>query len=68
MTTQFAPIWDDAAVAFTTIKANATDTASAAATTLLDLQVNSVSKLTVDKFGEMSSPTLTPLILLRLWG
>ena len=53
MTTQFAPIWDDAAVAFTTIKANATDTASAAATTLLDLQVNNVSKFVVDKFGEL---------------
>ena len=57
MTTQFAPIWDDAAVAFTTIKANATDTASAAATTLLDLRVNNVSKFVVDKFGEL---ILTP--------
>jgi len=53
MTTQFAPIWDDAAVAFTTIKANATDTASAANSTLLDLQVNNVSKFVVDKFGEL---------------
>lgn len=44
--------WNAVAVAFTGIKANFTDTASAAASLLLDLQVGGVSKFKVDKAGE----------------
>lgn len=43
--------WNAAAVAFTLIKANVTDTASAAGSLLLDLQVGGASKFKVDKAG-----------------
>jgi hypothetical protein len=43
--------WNDAAVTFTGIKANITDTASAAASNLLDLQLNGASKFKVSKSG-----------------
>ena len=68
MSIQFAPRWTIPNLLHTCIVGNATDIASSDESTLLDLKVNNVSKFTVDKFGEMNSPTLTPLILLRLWG
>ena len=43
--------WNDAAVAFTAFKVNATSTASLTGSLLLDLQVGGVSKFSVDKFG-----------------
>ena len=43
--------WNDGAIAFTSIKMNVTDTASAAGSNLLDLQVGGVSKFTVSKSG-----------------
>jgi len=53
MTIQFAPIWDNAALAFSAIRANATDTASANTSTLLELSVNGNPRFVVDKFGEL---------------
>lgn len=53
MTIQFAPRWTDATTTQTCVVGNATDIASAANSTLLDLQVNNVSKFVVDKFGEL---------------
>jgi hypothetical protein len=46
-----AQTWNSGGVTFTGLKANITDTASAAASLLLDLQVGGVSKLSVDKTG-----------------
>lgn len=46
--------WNDGAVTFTHIKANVTDTASAAASKLLDLQVASASMFAVTKAGAVS--------------
>jgi hypothetical protein len=43
--------WNDAAVAFTALKVNATSTNSAAGSLLLDLQVGGVSKVYADKDG-----------------
>jgi hypothetical protein len=43
--------WNDAAVAFTAFKVNATSTNSAAGSLLLDLQVGGVSKAYIDKEG-----------------
>lgn len=60
-------IWNDAADTFTLIKANVTDTASAAASLLMDLQVGGTSKALFDKSGvlalggAMNTPS-TPLI------
>lgn len=51
MTTQFAPIWNNGTVDFTCIKANVTNTASGAGSTLLDLQVGGVTKFKIDKTG-----------------
>jgi hypothetical protein len=65
MSIQFAPIWNDVSLAQTCIRANATDTASAATSTLIDLSVNGVSQFSVDKTGdiimkESSSPQTPP--------
>jgi hypothetical protein len=46
--------WNDAAVTFTGLKLNVTDTASAAGSRLLDLQVGGVSRFNVSKNGDMS--------------
>jgi hypothetical protein len=46
--------WNDAAVTFTAIKMNVTDTASAAASNLLDLQVGGVSRFEVSKAGKLT--------------
>ena len=48
--------WNYAAVAFTALKVNATSTNSAAASKLLDLQLGTVSKFSVDKNGLVSVP------------
>lgn len=45
----FAPIWNNVAVTYNGILVNATDTASAANSTLLDLQIGGASKFTVGK-------------------
>lgn len=47
-----AGTWNDAADTFTAIKANITDTASAAASLLIDLQVGGASKFKVEKDGD----------------
>jgi hypothetical protein len=49
--------WNDGAVTFTHIKANITDTASAAASKLIDLQVGGTSKFAVTKAGAVSFPS-----------
>ena len=46
--------WNSALVTFTGVKFNATDTTSAAASRLLDLQVGTVSKFSVDKYGRLA--------------
>lgn len=46
--------WNNAAVTFTALKMNVTDTASAAGSMLLDLQVGGVSKATIDKAGVLT--------------
>lgn len=45
--------WNDAADTFTAILASITDTASAAASKLIDLKVGGVSKFSVDKTGKI---------------
>ena len=52
-----ADTWNDAAVTFNGIKLNVTDTASAAASNLLDLQVGGDSRLSVSKTGEIRGVT-----------
>lgn len=51
--------WNDVAVTFTGIKANITDTASAAASLLLDLQVGGSSNIKVTKDGKIIAPDAT---------
>jgi hypothetical protein len=46
-----AQTWNNAAVTFTGIKLNVTDTASAAASRLIDLQVGGVSRFNIPKAG-----------------
>ena len=48
--------WSNAAVTFTGIKLNATSTASAAASLLMDLQLGTASKFSVSKVGVASVP------------
>lgn len=50
-----ADTWNDAGETFTAIKMNVTDTASNAASLLMDLQVGGVSRYKVDKTGVQSS-------------
>lgn len=47
--------WNNAAITFTGLKFNATDTASNAASLLMDLQVGGTSKLKADKTGNVFS-------------
>jgi len=49
-------VWNNATTTFTGLKLNVTDTASAADSNLLDLQVGGVSKFEVDKFGGAYAP------------
>jgi len=46
------PDWNDAAVTFTGLKLNVTDTASASGSNLLDLQVGGASKAKIDASGD----------------
>jgi hypothetical protein len=48
--------WNNAAVTFTGLKYNATDTASNAASLLMDLQVGGTSQLRIDKTGRIVVP------------
>jgi hypothetical protein len=50
-----AQTWNNAAVTFTGVKYNATSTASAAASLLMDLQVGGASKFRVDKTGQITT-------------
>lgn len=50
--------WDEGSTAFTAAKLNVTDSASAAASLLLDLQVAGSSKFSVKKDGTATLPTL----------
>jgi hypothetical protein len=54
-----ADTWNDGATTFTAIKMNVTDTASAAASKLLDLQVGGVSRFTVAKGGDVIAVSLS---------
>ena len=51
--------WNAGAVAFSALKLNVTDTASASGSLLLDLQVGGVSKVSVTKLGALSATGLT---------
>jgi hypothetical protein len=51
--------WNNASVAFTGIRENITDTASAVASLLFDLQVGGVSKFSVQKDGNIAGGNLT---------
>jgi len=61
MSTQFAPIWNNASVDFSCIKANVTDTLSGSNSTLLDLQVGGVSRFSVKKNGQLVVPQVSNL-------
>lgn len=50
--------WNNAGISFNGIKLNATDTASAAGSKLLDLQISGVSKFTVGKTGTLTATGL----------
>lgn len=56
-----ASTWNNAGVTFTGVKLNVTDTASAAASNLFDLQVGSVSKFAVAKSGNLTIPSVATL-------
>lgn len=60
MSIQFAPTWNNAEVTQTCIRANATDTGSAAASTLIELSVNGVVQFSVDKTGDVILRQSTP--------
>ena len=51
-----ADTWNDGATTFTAIKMNVADTASAAASLLMDLQVGGVSQVQVTKDGAFTGP------------
>ena len=51
-------LWNDGATTFTAVKMNATDTASAAGSLLIDLQVGGVSQFSVTKAGALSAKSL----------
>jgi hypothetical protein len=50
-----AQTWNASAVAFTALKLDVTDTASAAGSLLLDLRVGGVSRLKSDKYGNVTA-------------
>ena len=50
--------WNNAGISFNGIKLNATDTASAAGSKLIDLQINGASKFTVGKTGTVTATGL----------
>jgi hypothetical protein len=47
--------WNNGGTSFNGIKINVTDTASAAGSKLLDLQINANSKLSISKTGKLTS-------------
>ena len=49
-----ATTWGDSAVAATALKVNVTDTASAATSNLVDVQVGGTSKFKITKYGEVA--------------
>lgn len=51
-----AQTWNNAGVTFTGLKVNVTDTASAAASLLMSLQVGGASRLSVSKNGQITVP------------
>jgi len=51
-------VWNDINQSFTSIKMNTTDMNSYVASKLMDLQLNGVSKLTVNKLGQIREATL----------
>ena len=57
-----AQIWKDAAVTFTGYKQDVTNTSSNAASLLMDLQVGSVSKFSVDLSGNVRAPNVIDLV------
>jgi hypothetical protein len=69
-----AGAWNNAAVTFTGIKQNITDTASAIGSLLLDLQVGSVSRLTIGKTGNTTltvpsdTTNVTALTINHTWN
>lgn len=56
-----AQTWNAGAVTFTGLKLNVTDTASAAASNLFDLQVGGSSKFAVAKSGNLTIPSVATL-------
>ena len=54
--------WNAAGVTFTGIKFNVTDTASAAGSLLMDLQVGGASRFKVDKNGSLTGPATFEII------
>jgi hypothetical protein len=54
-----AATWNAAGTTFTAVKMNVTDTASAAGSLLLDLQVGGTSRFRVSKGGRVTAQTLT---------
>jgi hypothetical protein len=59
--------WNDAAVAFTALKVNATSTNSASGSLLLDLQVGGVSKTYVDKNGAIYGTGVASGLTFKTW-
>lgn len=51
--------WNNVATTFTAVKMNVTDTASAAGSLLMDLQVGGASQFSVTKGGKITAQTLT---------
>lgn len=52
---ELTPTWNNSGVDLTCIKANATDIVSGSGTTLIDLQVNNISKFSVNKSGVITA-------------
>lgn len=54
----FSQTWNAAAVTFTGLRLNVTDTASASGSLLMDLQVGGANRFSVDKVGLINTPFL----------
>jgi hypothetical protein len=63
-----ATTWNNAATTFTGIKADVTDTASAAGSKLMDLQVGGVSQFSVSDTGSLRVATQSPSYLTPSFG
>jgi len=63
---ELAETWNNAGTIFTHIKSNVTDTASNAASLLIDLQVGESSKFKVDKEGRLLVPAINPKVSLAI--